>query len=127
MRAQEKEVAELRQELSVVRAKGRETYDLLKDTVLCLGALYDRVGVLDGKGLKKGHPGNPIDVEDDEDKVEVVEKVGEGSGTTRKSPEEKGKGREVVEDEGGRSGEGSSETGKTVVVKVEEEEIELSW
>ena len=49
-----------------------------------MGDLYDRVGVLDGKGAREGHESNPIDIgdSDSDGEVEIVESRGSvGKGT----------------------------------------------
>jgi len=42
----------------------KEIRFLLGRSVTALGDLYDRVGLLDGKGAREGHESNPIDIND---------------------------------------------------------------
>ena len=56
-----------------LRERYEETATFLGRTVTALGDLYDRVGVLDGKGARPGHASAPIEIEDDGSSVEFVE------------------------------------------------------
>lgn len=60
---------------------------LLGRTVTALGDLYDRVGVLDGKGARQGHESNPIDIVDSDSDGEI--EIVEGRGSVEEGTEER--------------------------------------